>query len=219
MDQIVADFDYDGFAQRAKEAIFPEKITAFATRIGMQHGTVSKVLNVRGSMAPRLDIAAKIAEGAGVTLDWLVFGRGDGPGTADLVQVPRYDAQLAAGAGAWNEGRLKLEDVPFTKAFLKEQLGRDSAAGLVIVTARGDSMEPTISDRAWLLVDEAEQRVFDGVFAFVLAEEARVKRLRRLTDGLLLISDNDSYPPEEVRGEELKKLQIIGPVLTTIQPI
>jgi transcriptional regulator with XRE-family HTH domain len=219
LDQIVADFDYDGFAQRAKEAIFPEKITAFATRIGMQHGTVSKVLNVRGSMAPRLDIAAKIAEGAGVTLDWLVFGRGDGPGPADLVQVPRYDAQLAAGAGAWNEGRLKLEDVPFTKAFLKEQLGRDSAAGLVIVTARGDSMEPTISDRAWLVVDEAEQRVFDGVFAFVLAEEARVKRLRRLTDGLLLISDNDSYPPEEVRGEELKKLQIIGPVLTTIQPI
>ncbi|MDP1617304.1 helix-turn-helix transcriptional regulator [Phenylobacterium sp.] len=219
MDQIVADFDYDGFAQRAKEAIFPEKITAFATRIGMQHGTVSKVLNVRGSMAPRLDIAAKIAEGAGVTLDWLVFGRGDGPGHADLVQVPRYDAQLAAGAGAWNEGRLKLEDVPFTKAFLKEQLGRDTAAGLVIVTARGDSMEPTISDRAWLLVDEAEQRVFDGVFAFVLADEARVKRLRRLTDGLLLISDNDSYPPEEVRGEELKKLQIIGPVLTTIQPI
>ncbi len=197
----------------------PEKVTAFAARIGLPQATVSKVLSGSGVAGPRIDIAARIAEGLGVTLDWLVFGRGDGPGGDDLVRVPRYDAQLAAGAGAWNEGRLKLEDVPFTKAFLKEQLGRDSAAGLAVVTARGDSMEPTISDRAWLVVDEAEQRVFDGVFAFVLAEEARVKRLRRLTDGLLLISDNDAYPPEEVRGEELKKLQIIGPVLTTIQPI
>lgn len=219
MDQIAPDFDYAGFAQRAKEALIPEKVTAFSNRIGLPHGTISKYLSASGTAGPRLDIVARMADGLGVTLDWLVYGRGDGPGGDGFARVPRYDAQLAAGAGAWNEGRLKLEDVPFTKTFLKEQLGRDTAAGLVIVSARGDSMEPTISDRAWLVVDEAETRVFDGVFAFVLAEEARVKRIRRLTDGLQLISDNESYPPELVRGSDLKKLQIIGPVLTTIQPI
>lgn len=138
MDQIVADFDYEGFARRAKEAIFPEKVTAFAARINMQHGTVSKVLNAGGSIAPRLDIAAKIAEGAGVTLDWLVYGRGDGPETGSALRIPRYDVQLAAGAGAWNEGRRHLEDIPLPAAVLEQQFGRRSSAGLTVLTARGD---------------------------------------------------------------------------------
>lgn len=218
VDQIVADFDYDGFAQRAKEAIFPEKITAFATRIGMQHGTVSKVLNVRGSMAPRLDIAAKIAEGAGVSLDWLVWGRGDGPSADAIIRIPRYDVQLAAGAGSWNEGRRQLEDIPVTRSFL-EQLRRTSANGLTVLQARGDSMEATISDRALMVIDETIQQPFDDVFAFILAGEARVKRFRRMADGLMLISDNPAYPPETLKSTDMKRLQIIGQVLGVMQAV
>ena len=219
MDQIVADFDYDGFAQRAKEAIFPEKITAFATRIGMQHGTVSKVLNVRGSIAPRLDIAAKIAEGAGVSLDWLVWGKGEGgPRDDGSVRVPRYDVQLAAGAGSWNEGKLQVEDLTLTRSFL-DQLGRQNASNLAILQARGDSMEPTIADRAFVGVDQAVTAPFDDVFAFVLAGEARVKRFRRLADGLTLISDNPAYPPETLKTADIRRLQIIGQVLGVLQAI
>lgn len=219
VDQVVADFDYEGFAQRAKEAIFPEKITAFAARIGMQHGTVSKVLNVRGSMAPRLDIAAKIAEGAGVSLDWLVWGRGDGgPRDDGMVRLPRYDVHLAAGAGSWNEGRKQLEDIPVTRSFL-DQLRRSNGSGLAVLQARGDSMEPTITDRALVIVDESAKEPFDAVFAFVLAGEARVKRFRRTADGLMLISDNDRYQPEVLKAEDLKRLQIIGQVLGVLQSI
>jgi transcriptional regulator with XRE-family HTH domain len=212
-------FDVGGFAQRVREAMFPEKITAFATRIGMPQATVSKILSGTAVGGPRLDIAARIAEGLGCSLDWLVYGRGDGESAQNLVRIPRFDAQLAAGAGAWNDGRLKVEDVPFTQAFLREQLGRLTAASLAVLTARGDSMEPTIADRAWVIIDEAEQEPFDAVFAFVLAGEARVKRFRRLTDGLMLISDNDAYPPEVVKGDELSKLQVIGRVLSVVQRV
>jgi phage repressor protein C with HTH and peptisase S24 domain len=219
VEQIVADFDYDGFARRAREAIFPEKVTAFATRIGLQHGTVSKVLNAGGSIAPRLDIAAKIAEGAGVTIDWLVYGRGDAPSAdPDVLKIPRYDVQLAAGAGSWNEGRRQVEDMTVTRSFL-EQLGRQNATGLTILQARGDSMEPTIMDRGFMVVDETVSQPFDDVFAFVLAGEARVKRLRRLTDGLMLISDNPAYPQETLKTTDMKRLQLIGQVLGVIQAI
>jgi len=208
------DFDYEGFARRVAEAMAPEKVTAFANRVGIPQGTISKYLKAGGSAGPRLDIVAKMAEGLGCSLDWLVTGRGDGPAeSAGFVKVPRYDATLAAGAGSWNEGRRRLDDMPFTSAFLRKRLNRTSAAGLAILEARGDSMEPGIRDGALLLVDESDQRLFDGIFAFVLAGDARVKRFRRLATGIQLISDNPAYPSETIDGGDMASLQIIGRVL------
>jgi SOS-response transcriptional repressor LexA len=218
LDEFVAEFDYGGFAQRAKEAMFPEKPTSFSRRTGLPQGTVSKYLSAGGSTAPRLDIVARMAEALGVTLDWLVTGRGEGPADQSVVRIPRYDVQLAAGAGSWNEGRRLVEDIPITRSFL-DQLGRSSAAHLTFLQARGDSMEPTIADRAFMIVDEAVAQPFDDVFAFVLAGEARVKRFRRLADGLMLISDNPAYPPETLKTTDMKRLQIIGQVLGVLQAI
>lgn len=207
------DFDYEGFARRLAEAIAPEKITHFAERVGVPQGTLSKYLKGVGT-GPRVDIAAKLARGAKVSLDWLVSGRGDGPvGASSFVVIPRFDVQLAAGAGAWNEGRRQLDEIPFTADFLRKVLGRSSTKGLAIVTARGDSMEPTIADRAIVLVDEEDTRLIDGVFAFLLDGDARVKRFRKLTDGVQIISDNAAYPIETIMGKDQRKLQIIGRLL------
>jgi len=218
VDHFVADFDYSGFSQRAKEAMFPEKITTFAQRTGLPHGTVSKYLNAGGAFGPRLDIVARMAEGLGVTLDWLVFGRGEGVPNQAVVRIPRFDAQLAAGAGSWNDGRLHLEDVPVTASFL-EQLGRSTAANLAVLQARGDSMEPTIADRGFMVIDQSILQPFDDIFAFVLDGEARVKRFRRLATGLMLISDNPAYPPETLKSTDMRRLQIIGQVLGVLQAV
>ncbi len=205
------DFDADGFGKRLAEAIAPEKPSTFAARIGLPHNTVSKYLRGQAS-GPRLDLVAKMAEAAGVSIDWLVFGRGDGQVGGDLVRIARYDATLAAGAGSWNAGKRRLEDIPFTPAFFQKKLGRSSGQGFAILEARGDSMEPGISDGALLLIDEADTRIIDGVFAFVLDEEARVKRFRRRTDGITISSDNAAYPPEDLSVEQLGRINIIGRV-------
>lgn len=218
MDEFVAEFDYSGFAERLKEAMFPEKATSFSRRTGLPQGTVSKYLAAGGSTAPRLDIVARMADALGVTLDWLVVGRGEGPSDQSIVRIPRYDVQLAAGAGSWNEGRVLVEDIPITRSFL-DQLGRASAAHLTFLQARGDSMEPTIADRGFMVVDQSVAQPFDDVFAFVLAGEARVKRFRRMADGLMLISDNPAYPPETLRTTDMDRLQIIGQVLGVLQAI
>jgi phage repressor protein C with HTH and peptisase S24 domain len=210
------DFDYEGFSQRLAEAIFPEKPTAFAMRAGVPQPTVSKYLK-SGGTSPRLDIAAHLAKSAGVTLDWLVTGKGDGADVTDIARVPRYDVTLAAGHGRWNEGRKRLDDIPFTGEFLRKKLNRSSAAGLAVLEARGDSMYPTISDSALVLIDELQQRMIDGIFAFVLDGDARVKRFRRTIAGVTLISDNPAYPPEDIDTSQLNKLQIIGQVLWVSQ--
>jgi transcriptional regulator with XRE-family HTH domain len=211
-DHVRSDFDYAGFGARLGEAIFPEKVTTFATRTGVAQPTLSKYLKGAGT-SPRLDIAAHLARATGVTLEWLVWGRGDGPEGADLIRVPRYAVELAAGDGRWNEARQWVEDVPYTPQFLRRVLNRSSAAGLSVLEARGDSMFPTIHDGALVLVDEAQQRITDGIFAFVLDGDARLKRFRRSMSGLTIISDNPAYPAEEIDTSQLSALQIIGQVL------
>ncbi len=205
-------FDAVGFAARLAEAMAPERVTAFAARTGVPQPTISKYLKAN-SGSPRLDIAARLAEGVHASLDWLVWGRGEGPDAEKaVVKVPRYDAHLAAGAGAWNEGKRRLDDIPFTSTFFRKRFGRPDGAGFAVLEARGDSMEPSIGDGDLLLLDETDTRLIDGVFAFVLDDEARVKRFRRLTDGLAIVSDNVNYPVEEIRGPRIKELKIIGRV-------
>jgi len=207
-------FDYRGFGVRLREAMEPEKPTAFATRADVPQNTVSKYVRGDGKAGPRLDIVAKMADALGCSIDWLVWGRGDGPDSDGLfVRVPRYDATLAAGAGSWNDGRRRLDDMPFTSAFLRKRLNRSSAAGLAVLEARGDSMEPGIRDGALLLIDENDQRLIDGISAFGLARHPRGKRFRRLTGRTTLISDNAAYPAETVENGDMDKLQIIGRVL------
>lgn len=212
------EFDYAAFGRRLAEAIFPEKPTTFAMRTGVAQPTLSKYLKGQGT-APRLDISAHLARSAGVTLEWLVWGEGDAPQGADFVRVPRYAVELAAGDGRWNEGRQWVEDVPFTQSFLRNTLNRSSAAGLSLVQARGDSMFPTIQDGASVLVDEHQKRVTDGIFAFVWGGDARLKRFRMSMTGLTIISDNPTYPAEEIDTSQLSALQIIGQVLWVSQAL
>lgn len=216
--QIDLDFDFEGFSRRLAEAMAPEKVTAFSARVGVPQGTVSKYLRAGGSAGPRIDIVAKLAEGLNCSIDWLVSGRGEGPAAeSHFVKIPRYDATLAAGAGSWNEGRRKLDEIPFTREFLLKKLNRTSTKGLGVVEARGDSMAPTILDGALMLIDEDDTRVTDGIFAFVHDGDARVKRIRKLTDGLSLISDNPAYDPETLIGADQGRVQIVGKILLVSQ--
>lgn len=206
------DFDAEGFARRLAEAISPEKPTHFAQRVGLPPTTVSKYLRAGAANGPRLDIVARMAEGAATSIDWLVWGKGDGVSGAEVIRVPRYEATLAAGAGSWNEGKRRLDDIPFTPAFFQKRLGRPSSAGFSVLTAMGDSMEPGISDGDLLLIDETDSRLTDGVLAFVLDEEARVKRFRRRIDGITILSDNPAYGAEDLATDQLDRINIIGRV-------
>jgi phage repressor protein C with HTH and peptisase S24 domain len=135
---------------------------------------------------------------------------GKGPG---FIGIPRYDAVLAGGHGAFNERSEILDHIPFTVDFIEKKLGRKSTAGLVVLEVRGDSMEPTISDGDLVIVDQDHRRLRDGVYAFILDDAAHVKRLRNRFDGIEIISDNDRiYSPFLLEQQRLGELQIIGRV-------
>lgn len=141
----------------------------------------------------------------------LPSGGGRADRGAGYVGIPRYNAFLAAGHGSLNERAKLIDYIPFTRAFLVNKIGRSSPDGLVVLEARGDSMEPTIGDGDLVLIDQSMREPRDGLCAFVMGDTAHIKRLRFSVGGVDVISDNrDLYPPERLSSEEAESLAMIG---------
>ncbi|MGK9517881.1 S24 family peptidase, partial [Salmonella enterica subsp. enterica] len=55
--------------------------------------------------------------------------------------------------------------------------------------------------------------VVDGVYLFSLDGVLYIKRLQRLPKMIRMISDNDAFPPYDIKGAELDMLRIHARVL------
>jgi phage repressor protein C with HTH and peptisase S24 domain len=183
-----------------------------------------------GGADPKIGKVAAVAKVCGVSLDYLMdmeapagaspvaFRLGKAAATAiaeidgveDIVQVPILDVRVAAGSGSWNSRSETIGNFPFSRRYLRK-LGIDPA-NVHALQAHGDSMFPTISDGALVLVDTSAREIqSDGIYVFVAEDFARIKRLQRGLDGSLnFISDNPAYPPERVSRAQLQKLDIAG---------
>lgn len=172
---------------------------------------LSKYLAAPEGLNPSIDVVLKICDATDVQLDWLVRGKGDSPSKEDgVVKVPIYDVKLAAGAGSFVDRERRLGDMPIDKALLAT-LGLRNADGLGILTAQGDSMVPLISDKARVLVNFNDRRLAEGVFAFRVGDELRVKRLRPVgLGGVEAISENPIYPPDRLSGDVMEHFEIVG---------
>lgn len=126
---------------------------------------------------------------------------GPPPVAPALVAVPYLAVRAAAGRGiAVDESLIRTE--PFAPSLLRELGVASTDASLV--TARGESMAPTILDGDRLLVDRGDARVGgEGVFVFRRDDLLAVKRVARATGGLLLASDNPGYPSVVVSRAEV----------------
>ena len=115
-------------------------------------------------------------------------------GEGATVALPWLAVEAAAGAGADAGAERQLRPL---------QLATDTltAAGIAarqasVITARGDSMMPTIFDGDRLVVDRDDRRVGRTGAIFVLRRDGDllVKRVARSGDTLTIASDNPAYP-------------------------
>ncbi|MCG2663371.1 LexA family transcriptional regulator [Brevundimonas sp.] len=210
---MVDDEDKDiasAFVDRLRSAVADTPQAVVAKRSRISTSAFSKLFQ---GTEPGLFKAARIAKVTGVSLDWLATGVGSPNATrAGFVEVPILDVRLAAGAASLTDAAQQIGVMPFDMELLRS-LGRTSADGLVILEAEGDSMEPIIADGARVLADTTDTRLREGIFAFRIGDELRVKRLRRLgTDAVEVLSENPRYEPEVLSGETLDHFAILGRV-------
>ena len=201
----------EGFVGRLKTALGGRVPGQVAKQADISTSAMSRYM--AGDGEPTLQSAVRLARVLGVNLIWLATG--DGAPNVEAgghVGVPIFDVRLAAGAASFTDGVRVLGEMPFDRELLR-QLGRDGAEELGVVEAEGDSMEPTIADGARVVVDFRDTRLREGVFAFRLGDELRIKRLRRRVDGVEILSDNARYPAEALVGAQLEDFAVIGRAL------
>lgn len=180
-----------GFGSRLAGAMGLMSQAELARLSGVSKSAISAM--IKGS-EPSLFNAARIASALDISLDWLANGIGL-PNThaSGYHGVPILDVRLAAGAASFSDAVRQVGWMPMDYELLAS-LGRRSTDGLVICTAWGDSMEPLIEDGARVLVDTSDTRIREGIYAFRVIDELRVKRLRRLASGQIeILSENSFY--------------------------
>jgi phage repressor protein C with HTH and peptisase S24 domain len=140
----------------------------------------------------------------------------DLPAKESMVVIKRYAQNGGMGNGQIAE---QFPDVVDTMRVSQEWLSRNviysSLDNLALITGLGDSMEGTFSDGDVLLVDRGVTEVkLDAVYVLSLHDELYIKRLQRRPDGaLLMISDNDKYPPYVIENGDRDAFKVEGRVL------
>ena len=134
---------------------------------------------------------------------------------SEFARIPVRDVIVSAGHGLNNDAEDVLYDFAYRKDWLKSRglFEKD----LEIIVVRGDSMEPTINDGDSILINTAENDPQDGhIYVIRGGDTLWVKRAQRQFDGgLLLLSDNKTYPPMRLDLETLQDVQVIGKVVNS----
>ncbi|KAA1165777.1 helix-turn-helix transcriptional regulator [Pseudoalteromonas fuliginea] len=132
----------------------------------------------------------------------------------NLFYVPVVDVEASAGHGAIviSEEYTDKSMVFDCQWLSKRNLNKSN---LVVITAKGDSMHPTIISGESLVVDTSPLDNFvDGIYVIDLDSHLLVKRLQRqFTGGIKILSDNPAYEAQLVPQESLDQLHIVGRVV------
>jgi len=201
--------------------------SAVARRAEMYLGTLNRYRAGRELPSSAL---VSLARATGVRLEWLATGEGPMQGEAAPILAPATPPGhvllplLEARAAAGNHGGLRSDQlvdfIAFSESFLKQTLRR-SPQNLALLTASGDSMDPTIRDGDLLLVDTSARRI-EGSRIYVLAigGALMVKRIQLRLDGSVVVkSDNAVYEPEVLAADQTSTLNILGQVVWQAGPV
>lgn len=130
------------------------------------------------------------------------------------VQIPRYEVAASAGGGAIVQSEQIVDFIGFKEEWVRNSLGT-SAQNLALISVKGDSMDPTLSDGDLVLVDTTSRSIeANAIYVIQFWGSLLVKRVQRKMDGTVVIRcDNSIYEPEIVTGDLVEQLNVIGRVV------
>jgi phage repressor protein C with HTH and peptisase S24 domain len=131
-----------------------------------------------------------------------------------FVLVPRYDVAASMGHGAVIHSEQVVDHLAFREEWVRTELGTNPS-NLILISAIGDSMEPTLRAGDLLLIDRSGAGVKqDAIYAFSTNGELRVKRMQLKIDGSVVVkSDNLQYEAEVLTAEQAATIRIVGRVV------
>lgn len=190
-----------------------DRIRIARTAKGLSQTDLAELMGLRpqsiqqweASTSPRRERLERLAEVLGVDTQWIQFGGDENPrfepkepNSDEYELIPQYTALGECGTGNMNDHVEVQGQLSFKKDWLAK-VGLN-AKNLSVIYAEGDSMYPTITDEAVVLIDhsQADTPREGKVYAIQRAGNGLViKRLFRGQDGWVYRSDNPNrtiYP-------------------------
>lgn len=176
-------------------------------KIGLVSGAL---VSPSAHLADEQTIEAEQNDGSVVAVDFSRARQGD-------IHIPQYDVRASMGPGQVvpKEYVETVRNITVRSEYLREQgITYTRAENLAVITGFGESMGATFSSGDPLIVDKGiTEVVVDGVYAFTLDGMLYIKRLQRLPKMIRMISDNEAFPPYDIKGAELESLVVHARVL------
>ncbi len=201
-----------GFSQKLRHVLSSNDVAA---ALGVSSSTISRWKN--GHTFPDASEIMRISAIVGHPPSWFFSDAESAILTSspiendDVTYVPVLDVAAAAGDGVDNHSDEIIAYLPFPLDFLRRRnINPDNVKA---IRAYGDSMEPTIPDRALVIIDVTKSDLRDGrIYALRAPDGLRLKRIQRQMDGsVVLISDNkDRYPPEHLAPHDAELIKVVG---------
>lgn len=128
--------------------------------------------------------------------------------------VPHYEVQASAGNGSLVHSEQIVDYLAFRADWVRNTLGV-AQKDLALISVKGDSMEPVLSNEDLILVDMRKNHVEDNaIYVLQLNGSLLVKRIQHKLDGSLhVMSDNPRYEAEIVNAERAPELHVLGRVV------
>ena len=162
------------------------------------------------------DLLEKISQNENISLDWLVFGNKEIKVNDNNYNIDLLNVRAGAGEGIYNYVIETVDTISLDKSFFRTPINTNKIKGIQV---DGDSMEPTLRDGDYVLIDENINFGTNGIYAIQYGGQILIKRLQFKMDGtILIISDNDKYDKEVFNPQENQlPFQVLGIKILSIQ--
>lgn len=216
------------FADRLNAAMIATGVSQgqLAEMVGVSQPAIQKMTSGKTNGSRKM---VELANALGVRPEWLSSGQGamreDGQqpqsqltktGDSDVFRLDVLDLTVSAGPGIINQEFVEiLHSVEYAPAEARHMFDGRKAENIRIINVRGDSMSGTIEPGDLLFVDISVKSFDgDGIYAFLYDDTAHVKRLQKMKDKLLVISDNKIYTPwDPIEKDEMNRVFVFGKVI------
>ena len=176
----------------------------------------------KNKVNPSMEFIAKLTDMFNINSNWLLTGKGemfisnDTTKNSDNYFIDLLNVRAGAGEGIYNYVIETVDIISLDKSFFRTPINTNKIKGIQV---DGDSMEPTLRDGDYVLIDENINFGTNGIYAIQYGGQILIKRLQFKMDGtILIISDNDKYDKEVFNPKENQlPFQVLGIKILSIQ--
>ncbi len=165
-----------------------------------------------------LKIIDSMVQNEQFSYDWIFTGKENltQNSHSENYEIDLLNVRAGAGEGIYNYIIETVDTISLDKSFFRTPINTNKIKGIQV---DGDSMEPTLRDGDYVLIDENIRFGTNAIYAIQYGGQILIKRLQFKMDGtVLIISDNPKYEKEVFDPKENQlPFSILGIKILSIQ--